>query len=204
MIGLCLLVFATCCDSFFMSIAYGIENIKIPWKSVMIIAFCGTFFLGLSMSLAQVINSLISPSIGKWLSFTILFLLGFSNLFQHSLKKWVRKHKQPFTFQVKGVSFVIDIFLDETEADADHSKEISMKEALYLGVALSIDSLASGLAYGIGFTEVTTLLLLSFVMGVLMIVLGCYLGTHFIKGKNQDVSWISGCLLLLLAFLRFH
>lgn len=188
-----------------MSIAYGVEGIRIPWKSILIIAFCGTFFLSISMLLAGLIAQIISPSLGKWLSFTILFLLGFTNVFQHQVKSYVNKHKeQPLIIKFKGISFVIDIFLNEKEADVDHSKEICMKEALYLGVALSIDSLASGLAYGIGVTDISIVLMLSFGFGIIMILAGSMLGSRIMRHIHQDVSWISGCMLILLAFLRLR
>lgn len=205
MLDISLLVLATCCDSFFMSVAYGIEGIKIPWKSMIVIAFCGTFFLGISMSLAQVVTWMISPSLGKWLSFTILFLLGFSSVFQHQLKHYVKSHKQPtVTIKFQGISFVIDIFLDEREADVDHSKELSMREAMYLGIALSLDSLASGLAFGMGCSNLTLVLGCSFLLGISMILCGELLGAKLLCHVHQDVTWISGCFLLLLAFLRLR
>lgn len=205
MLDMILLVLATCCDSFFMSVAYGVEGIRIPMKSILVIAFCGTLFLGISMMLAGIISQMISPMIGKWISFSILLVLGCTNLFQARVKHYVKQQKQkPLIIKFQGISFVIDIFLDEKEADQDHSKYLSMKEAFYLGVALSIDSLASGLAYGIGITDVKLVLLVSFIMGITIILLGSLLGTRIMNHIKQDVSWISGCLLIILAFLRFN
>lgn len=205
MADMILLILATCCDSFFMSIAYGIERIRIPMKAVMIIAFCGTLLLGISVGLAGTLAQLLTPALGKWLSFAILCALGFSHLFQAQVKHYVNRHKQqPLIIRLRGISFVIDIFLDETKADQDHSKELSGKEAAYLGVALSLDSLASGLAYGIGAVHVSLLLTLSFVVGVIMILAGSLLGRRWLRHLNGDVSWISGCLLIVLALLRLH
>lgn len=203
MFDMILLVLATCCDSFFMSVAYGVEDIKIPKRCILMIAFCGTFFLGASISMASLVTDIISPNMGKWVSFTILFLLGMMNLFQVQVKRYVSKHKQkPLIIQFKGISFVIDIFLDEKEADIDRSKDLSLKEALYLGVALSIDSLASGLAYGIGFINVQEVLFASFVIGVGIIVSGSFIGRHLSSHLHFDVSWIAGVMLVVLAFLR--
>ncbi len=205
MTDMILLILATCCDSFFMSAAYGIERIRIPLKSVCVIAFCGTLLLGISVILAGSLSQLLTPAFGKWLSFAILCALGVSHLFQAQLKHYVNRHKQqPLIIRLKGVSFVIDIFLDETRADQDHSKEISGKEAAYLGVALSLDSLASGLAYGIGSINIPLLLILSFVIGVAVILAGSLLGRRWLRHIHGDVSWISGCLLLVLALLRLR
>lgn len=203
MFDMILLVLATCCDSFFMSVAYGVEGIKIPKRCVVVIAFCGTFFLGISLYMASLLSNILSEDLGKWISFTILFLLGLMNLFQVQVKRYVRKYKkEPLIIRFKGISFVIDIFLDEKEADVDHSKELSLKEAVYLGVALSIDSLASGLAYGIGFTAIYQMLLSSFIIGIIIILSGSFIGRHISSHLHFDVSCIAGVMLVVLAFLR--
>lgn len=203
MVDMLVLICATCCDSFFMSVAYGAEQIKISWKATVIISFCGTLLLGASILLAKTFTQFLSADIGKWISFFILTALGLTHLFQAQVKHYVKKHKQqPLIIKMKNVSFVIDIFLDETEADQDHSKELSIKEAAYLGVALSLDSLASGLAYGIGVVNLGVLLGFSFFIGIGLIVLGSALGKGVMKHCHNDVSWLSGCLLLLLALLR--
>lgn len=205
MMDMILLVVATGCDSFLMSIAYGVEGIRIPFKACVLIAFCGTFCLGISFLLASVLTNVLSVETGKYISFTILFILGITNLFQVQVKHYVKKHKaQPLIIRFKEISFVIDIFLDETQADADQSKELSLKEAMYLGIALSIDSLASGLAFGIGLRDVRIVLLLSFIAGICIICIGSFLGKHISSFVNFDISWISGCMLLVLAFLRFY
>ena len=70
--------------------------------------------------------------------------------------------------EYSGISFVVlDIYLDETKADADNSKLLSLKEALYLAVALSIDSLASGFALGISVCSLLPVLVISFCVGIL-------------------------------------
>lgn len=203
MLDMILLVLATGCDSFFMSVAYGVEGIKIPKRCILMIAFCSTFFLSISMYMASLLTDILPNDFGRWLSFAILCLLGLMNLFQGQVKRYVRKYKkEPLIIRFQGISFVIDIFLDEKEADCDHSKELSLKEALYLGVALSMDSLASGLAYGIGFINIQRVIVYSFVMGILLIISGSFIGRHISSHLHFDVSCIAGCMLIVLAFLR--
>lgn len=202
MLDICLLVFATSCDSFLMSIAYGVEGIHLPRKAIFIISFCGTFILGISMFLASLFSSILPPTVGRYVSFVILFLLGITSLFQAQMKRYVKKHKDPFVIKFKGISFVIDIFLDEKKADMDQSKDLSMHEAFYLGVALSIDSLTSGIAYGIGFSDARLVLAISFLLGILLIYLGNYIGKHIATQNHHDFSWVCGSMLIILAFLR--
>ncbi len=203
MLDMLVLVLATCCDSFFMSVAYGVKKIRIPATAMIVIAFCGTMVLGVSLTLAGWVSHVVSDEFGKWISFAILLVLALTSLFQGQVKHYVKKHKnRPLIIRFQGISFVVDIFLDETEADQDHSKELSVKEAFYLGVALSLDSFGSGLAYGIGFTDVFVLLCISFAAGVLAIWSGSAIGKRVVHHFQGDISWISGCLLLVLAFLR--
>lgn len=200
-----LLLCATCCDSFFMSVAYGVERIQISWKATIIISLCGTFLLGTAILLAKVFTQFLSPSLGKWIGFLILICLGISHLFQAQVKRYVKKQKhQPLIIKLKGISFVVDIFLDETQADQDCSKELSMTEAVYLGIALSLDSLASGLAYGLGAVNVAMILLCSFLAGVASIICGSAVAAKLTHRCHGDVSWISGSLLILLALLRLR
>lgn len=202
MIDIVLLVFATCFDSFLMSVAYGVENIRLPRKAILIIAFCGTFFLGLAMVLANGFAAILPSSTCHYVSFGILFALGFFNIFQAQMKHYIKKHKDPLVIKIKGISLVIDVFLDEKSADIDQSKDISVQEALYLGIALSLDSLASGLGYGIGSGDIRLLLGCSFLIGILLIYVGNYLGKHFSNTTQKDFSWISGCMLMVLACMR--
>ncbi len=203
MADMLLLILATTCDSFFMSIAYGVEGIRISRFAIVIIALCGTTFLGVSMMMAGVITRLFSVAVAKRISFVILLGLGLFHIFRAQVRYWIKRYqKRPLVIQISKVSIVIDILLDEKAADLDHSKELSGKEALYLGIASSIDSLASGVAYGIGFEHTGFLLVVSFVSAVCMIVFGKWIGMHINRYAQRDVSWISGCLLVILAWLR--
>lgn len=205
MLDMLLLLLATTCDSFFMSIAYGVEGIRISWKAILIIACCGTMFLGISMLLAGVITCLFSPVAAKWISFVILFGLGLIHIFRAQVKYMVKRYKEkPLVIRYSNVSFVVDIMLDEKAADMDRSKELNSKEALYLGIALSLDSLASGIAYGIAYAHVGLLLAMSFAAGMTMIIAGRGIGSRISHYAQKDVSWISGVLLLLLALLRLN
>lgn len=205
MIDMVLLILATTCDSFFMSIAYGAERIAMSWKAIWIIAACNTLCLGAAMGLAGMITSLCSENTPKQISFIILLALGLFHLFRSQVKKLLRNYqKQPLILRFAEVSIVIDILLDERCADMDHSKALNGKEALYLGFALSMDSLASGLAYGIGVHHAWILLGFSLVAGVLLILCGNAIGERLNRYAQWDVSWISGAMLVLLALLRLR
>lgn len=198
-----LLVIALSIDSLLASLAYGAEKIHIPIRSATLIAGIGVLFLGISLYTASFIQMYIPSYVCKWISFTIFFMVGISSIFQGTIKQFLRKSKQKkLTFEYSGISFVLDVYLDETKADVDHSKSLSLKEALYLAIALSIDSLVSGFALGIGITHPLPVLLVSFCIGVIAVLLGSYLGRKMITLSKIDLSWISGALFLVLAMSR--
>ena len=97
---------------------------------------------------------------------------------------------------------IIDIYIDETKADLDNSKTISLNEALYLAIALSIDSIAIGFGTGIGNINYFAVVILSLIWDIIAIWSGLFLGEKFIEKINVDLSWLSGILLILLAFLK--
>ncbi|MCI8272443.1 MAG: sporulation membrane protein YtaF [Erysipelotrichaceae bacterium] len=198
-----LLVLAVCIDAFAVSVAYGAQSIRIPLKSVCIIAGFGTFFLGISLYLAVLLQQFFPLYVCRYISFAVLLALGIISLFQTQMKRYVKKHKEgKLVFSWQEISFVIDVYIDETKADIDHSKELNAKEAVYLAVALSIDSLATGIAFGMAVQNPLDVLLISLLMGILIIVIGQWIGKRISKAVHMDLSWISGLILIILAFSR--
>lgn len=198
-----LLVVALSIDSFLASLAYGAEKIRIPLRSALLISFIGIVFLGISLYTATFIQMFIPDYVCKWISFAIFFMIGISSIFQGTIKSFLRKSKQKqLTFCYSGISFVLDVYLDETKADVDHSKSLSLKEALYLAIALSIDSLVSGFALGISIIHPLPVLLISFLIGITAVLSGSFLGGKAGKMSHLDLSWLSGILFLFLACSR--
>lgn len=198
-----MLVVALSLDSFLASLAYGAQKIHIPIRSTILIAGIGTAFLGISLYTAGLIQNVLQPQYCVILSFTIFFLMGLSALFQGTIKQFLKHcNSRKVSFRYSGFAFVLDVYIDETKADIDHSKELSMKEAAYLAIALSIDSIVSGFAFGVQVDARVMVLLISFTVGFFAVFLGSYIGGHVAALANCNLSWISGILFLLLAFMR--
>lgn len=198
-----LLVIALSLDSFLAALAYGAENIKIPLKSAFLISVTGVMFLTISLYTASFIQQFIPKQICGEISFVIFFIIGLSSLFQGTIKSFLRNCKsKKLTFEYSGISFVLDVYLDEISADADHSKLLSLKEAFYLAVALSIDSLVSGFALGIGIQNPLPILFISFCIGMAAVLMGSMIGRRITSMADLNLSWISGILFMILAFSR--
>ncbi len=200
-----LLVLSLCLDTFLASIAYGTEKIKIPLSSSIIINLVCSSFLAISLLLSNILNDFITIGIANILSFLLLLSIGIYRIFEAFFKKYIRKFSNintPLTFKVFDFKFVLQIYADEIKADYDKSKLLTAKEAFYLSVALSLDSLAVGFSSGLVYVNYIQVIVLCFLVGMICIILGSYLGRYFTNIINMNLSWISGVLLIILAILR--
>lgn len=200
-----LLVLALSLDAFVASIAYGTNKIKIPFLSLIIINIVCSFFLASSVFLGSQIKKIVPENAAIILSFSILFLLGIYYLFESIAKSYLEKNlklKEKVNIKLFDINFVIDIYVDETKADFNHSKSIEPKEAFYLATALSLDSLAVG--FGSSLTSVNYLYVigLSFIMGMFSIFSGLLLGEKIVERTKINLSWLSGLILIILAILK--
>ncbi len=200
-----LLVLALSIDAFVASIAYGANKIKIPVKSIIFIDVVCAVFLTFSIFLATALKKVLSSNSTSIISFIILIILGIYYLFESIVKKHLEKKSSTIThvkLKLLNIWLVIDIYIDETRADFDNSKTINLKEALYLAIALSIDSIAIGFGTGIGNINYFTVILLSLMWNIIAIWGGLLLGRKFVEKTNINLSWLSGILLIILAFLK--
>lgn len=200
-----LLVLSLCVDALVASFAYGTNKIKIPMTSSIILTTISTIFLIFSISLGAFIQSFLPDGLAHIVCFAILFILGFMRLFEGLLKNFLnKKAASPNKIEVTLFNFklVLNVYADVTLADLDHSKSLSTKEAIYLGTALSLDSLVVGFGAAlapISFIQVTTF---SILFNLLAIFLGSLLGSKCAEKLNFDLSWLSGAILILLAVLK--
>ncbi len=194
----CLLALAVCMDTFFAAMGCSMNGILIPKRCALLISFVGTAFLAVSLSGAQLLGMILPEYIFRYLGFAILFLLGSSQIMKEFLTILFRKHRPHWNWKALGL--VIDICFDETLADTDHSKTLSLSEAAAYSAALSLDSLASGLGAGIQKAYIPVCLVLTLCAGFLLTLSGAEFGK--ICHQKKNLSWLGGVMLLILAFCR--
>ena len=200
-----LLVSSLCIDSFVASIAYGTSNIKIPKKSIVIINLVCTLTLATSLFIGSVFKSFLSGNLPVVLGFIILMSLGIYRLFEYFFKAYISKKSKcdhPLKFKLFDFNFVLQVYADEIKADFDNSKSLSPKEAFYLALALSLDSLAVGFGSSLCNINYIQTLILCFIIGILAVSIGVYLGQKFSEKLHVELSWLSGVLLIILAIIR--
>lgn len=206
MIQAFLLITSVCIDTFIASMAYGTSKIKIPFTSSLLISFIGSFMLGISLFMGSFFKNLFPEKISIFFSFSILMIIGIYKLFEGLFKAFIRKGRKtdrPLKFKIFDINFVLQVYADEVKADFDKSKTLTLKEAFYLSLALSIDSLATGIAGSTIIKNFMLTIFLCFIVGIILIYLGVFIGKKVSEKTNLDLSWLSGFLLMLLAFSKF-
>ncbi|MDQ0149579.1 sporulation membrane protein YtaF [Eubacterium multiforme] len=201
-----ILVFSLVIDSFVASIAYSANKIKIPNIYIIVMNIVSCLILTMSLTLGNYLEGILPNYLPKYISFFIFTSLGVYKLFEGFFKRYMSKFsklREPLTIKLFDFKLAFQVYIDETKADFDKSKNISLKESIYLAMALSLDSLAVG--FGASFININSLfmILFCFIFGICSIKIGSYLGEKFLpSNSNNNLSWISGICLLLIAFLK--
>lgn len=200
MIPVFLLIFSLSIDSLMAGFSLGMNHIHIPIKYLFLLNGIGAILLFVSISFGTYFEGFIS-AYARFFS-TILFLaLGISKVFESIFHKLTSKERE-MKIRFSHMEFIFHIYANPEASDMDFSKCISYKEALCLGFALSLDNLAIGV--GIGLLNISSILVtvLGFFVGIFLITIGHLIGIHICKKRKFETAWMSGLLLIVLAFLK--
>ncbi len=200
-----LLVTALCLDAFTASLACGISKTKIRWPAVAVISLLCTSALAVSTGLSSLARGVLSAELSSAVSFALLLVIGLVKSFEFLLKRWISRNENKqnqLRMRVFDLNVVLTVYADADKADLDHSKSISVKEAVYLALALSLDGFAVGFGWGLLPINYLSLTALSLASNVLALTLGYFLGKWLIHKTKLDLSWLGGILLIALAVLK--
>ena len=193
-------------DAFTASVAYGTEKIKIGYLPAFIISLMGGLALLISALFSSFLSGFLSEAFCRTLGFIVLFLVGLFNFIQGALKSAIRRkreHSANMHFRLRELDFFVEVLVDETKADADHSNALSAREAFYLAAAFSIDSLATGIGCGFSGMNPVELGAAAFVANLIAVFFGWLLGRWIVRCLKLDLSWLGGAVLIGLALFRF-
>ena len=218
-----LLAISSSIDSLGSGITYVIKNTKISFKGNLVI-FCISFIITLiSLYFGSIIKSIlpwyISDYLGSFLFIFIgiLFCIGSlkkekknskakSNNLETTLDKDISNDSvKTYSFFIKFLGITVKIIKDATSSDLDKSNNIDSKEALFLALALSIDSICLGIGGGIiDLNNYIFPILIGFFQ-LFFLKVGTFLGRKIYKFSNiPNNIWsiISGLLLIFLGILK--
>lgn len=202
--SLLLLAFAVSLDSFGVGLTYGLRKMKLPFKSFLFIAFCSAASIFIAMAFGNAITNYVPEKAAESLGGIILIVIGSWALYQiFRQERYEREEDEKkevlFNFEIKTLGLVIRILRKPTEADIDNSGTITGKEALLLGMALSLDAFGAGVGAAlIGYSPVFMAASVA-LMSALFVNLGMTSGYRFSDSNFiQKFSFLPGVLLILL------
>lgn len=181
-------------DNLGIGISYGLQKIRIPLFSNLLIAIISSVatafamimgtFLSRIFPIANFIGALSLIAIGLWISFgSILQKNVFPSLYKRS----------------KIFSFIMDILRNPAKADRNANGIICNCEAIILGISLSLNSFVTGLGAGLSRLSLIPVAVSVFFFSLLTICSGYELGnrSNFLRfGHLSEI--ISGTLLVAL------
>lgn len=212
MLSLFLMAFSLSIDALGVGIAYGLKKIRIPLSSGILMSFMSFCCALIAVGAGKLLYTVLPPKAGGWLSVLILVSMG---IYMIDTARKLRKNPedqsigQPSpTVQKQMVleflGLTITIIQNPPKGDFDGSKAIERNEAVYLGLALSLDSLGAGIGYSMGASSVFLLPFCICLFQFLFLTLGTGLGKHISRLHIHETffSLLPGIIMLLLAALR--
>jgi len=192
-------------DAFTVGFAYGSNKIKIPFLSVQIINILCSSIVGISFLVGNIIKNYIPHWFTVFICFTVFILLGIIKILDSFTKSFIRKHKninKKIKFTFLNFNFILNLYADPEEADVDLSKILSPVEAVALAVSLSFDGLTVGFGAALGNVNGIAVFFSSLITDAFFLMFGCYIGNKIAKKVSFNLSWLSGVILIALAFSK--
>lgn len=209
-----LLAFCVSIDSFGIGITYGIKNTKISIVSKLILAVIAIVIANISIFFGQILLNIFPSFIVNIIGSVIFLLMGSWIIYQalHPKEITIKQDISTFpqmetikTFFIKCLGITIQIIRNPIFSDLDHSNKIDWKEAIFLGIALSLDLFCVGIGSSlIGFTSILFPILVA-TFQLFFLSLGSYFGKRISSISHfPDSIWnfISGILLISIGFIK--
>ncbi|MBD5159182.1 MAG: sporulation protein [Ruminococcus sp.] len=187
-------------DTYLVAVTYCNSNIKIPFFSMCVISFISAGTLGISLKFSDIIAGFLPPAVCSTSGKIIIISIGIMTIFRSILKSLTNHISEKGELSVRSGKYgiVMKLYLDETTADFDNSKVLSVPEATALALASSLDSAATGISSGFAGIKPFPAFIFTFIAGLISITLGNFTGKKLSELK-YDFSWAGGILLIVFA-----
>ena len=179
-----LLAFAVSLDSFSVGFTYGLRKLKIPFKAILIIAFCSGAVMYIAMMIGTLLAKFLPVVVTERLGAVILMGIGAWVLYQffrpEKEQDLVFSEKTLINLELKSLGIVIHILRKPTSADIDKSGIITGIEAFLLGpMSITVGIMSSlfvfcGIQAGRFLSKWNWMDKLTFLPGILLIMIGIW------------------------------
>lgn len=200
-------------DSLGIGITYGLRDTRITKTANIILFAISIIITSLSVIIGNKITSIFPEYITTFIGAIFLVCMGIWVIYQalknkEEINNYQELDNEPRIYKIfiEFLGITIQIIRNPISSDLDNSKKIDWKEALYLGIALSIDSICVGICSSIiGYTSILfPIFVASFQLVFLSI--GRLLGKKIASASNiPENIWsvLSGVLLICIGISRF-
>ena len=208
-----ILAISSSIDSLGIGITYGIKNTKISVGAKSILFFISFIISIISIYFGNLLKYIFPDFLIHYLGSFLLILMGLFMCFQSvKVSKQENEIKDDkhlkiadtekiYSFFIKCLGITIKIIKNPNSSDLDKSNVIDSKEALFLGLALSLDSFCIGIGFSMLNTFSIIFPLLTSCFQLFFLSLGNYCGKKlytFHKLPDSIWSMISGILLIII------
>lgn len=205
MIYMLVLAFSLSIDAIGIGLSYGIRKIKIPFSAECVIGAVSFLVIYVSMAFGKFLCGLITENAGEIIGAVILFAIGIWIISQ-SLKEQKEQtiKEKTFNFIIKPLGITVKIMRTPESCDLNKSNTIEPFEAIYLGAALSFDSIGVGItSSAFGFNKLIFSLLVC-LFQIVLLNFGTMIGKKFNKIKyiNKISTVLSGAILIGIASFK--
>lgn len=180
LLSLILLSISLSIDALGIGIAYSIRKIIICIKSRVIISSISLAVTYIAIAFGNFILKILNKNIAKLIGVAMLLIYGAITLYQ-GIKK------------------------ESLNCDFDASKHIDIKESIFLGLALSIDSFGGGLSYAICGYNSNIIPILVGILQFIFLSVGILIGNKISinkRFKSNHFIILSGLIFIFLAIFR--
>lgn len=200
---LALFLTAVSLDSLTAGFSYGTNDVHIKTPALIPLALVPALFITAAQGIGSFVGSLLPGGVLPCLSFLLLFLIGIAKLFESLIRLLAKRRPSlmgNWGCKIKQLNIVFTVYLSPEEANRTELQVLSVREALLLSLALSLDSILVGMAFCFTSLSPFLLFLSAALCNLLLFSGGLFLGRLLFRLLRFDLSWLSGLCLLLLAF----
>ena len=207
-------------DSLGIGITYGIKNTKISYIGKIVLLLISFIVSILSICFGNALKNLFSDSFATSIGSVLLICMGIFICFQtfkkekniYKTQKDIKndstlniREEKIYSFFINFLGITIKIIKNPISSDFDSSNSIDAKEAIFLGIALSLDSFCIGIGGSIIGVSSFLFPLFIAVFQLAFLSLGNFLGRKLNKLSHlPDNIWsiISGFLLITIGLIK--
>lgn len=198
-------------DALAAAFSYTVRGVRIPYISRWIIGICSLAYALLALWAGETLARWLPGESAKWIGAALLAVLGIHALLKSAPETNAPSAPPPkqtgevtrWHWAIRSLGITVSVVKDPLSGDLDGSRCIDAKEACLLGLALSVDAISVGMGAALSGVQHAALPFLIAGMQVLLLSIGCALGSRCAgKLPQRALRLAPGCILLCIALAR--